>query len=99
MDILDYDHWLMGEGRRRFDGGMTHKEAADDLLDNLGKYRTRRSPLNVYLTMKMLFAEFAGNPNDHARRNYPKYLATALHNGEEFPKRHPDLVAATEVRP
>jgi hypothetical protein len=94
-DILDYNHWVLGEARTRYEKGMTHEEAADDLLDHLGKHRARRNPQGLYSSVKMMFAEFADKPNHHLRKNYPKYLAESYRLSQEFPKRHPDLVKET----
>ncbi len=90
-DILDYGRWLYGEARRRFEKGMSHEDAADDLMTDLGKYTSRRNPINLYLTMHMVFSELAGKTNNHARRNYPKYLETSLRHSREFPQKHPEL--------
>lgn len=90
---LDYAHWFMGEARRRYDKGMTHEAAADDLLDDLGPHRGRRNPQAIYHSMHMVFNEFAGKLSHHVRKNYPKYLANSWRLAEEFPKRHPDLAA------
>lgn len=90
-DILDYDHWVFGEAKRRFDKGMTWEEAAEDLLKNLGRHVDRRNPQNVYASMKMMFNELGGRPNHHIRKNYPKYLAEAYRLSQEFPTRHPAL--------
>jgi hypothetical protein len=92
-NILEYDRWLLGEARRRYDKGMTHEDAADDLMDSLGKYADRRNPQGLYFTMHMIFSEFAVNLNDHVRKNYPRYLATGLRHSREFPLKHPALVS------
>jgi cyclase len=98
-DMLEYNHWVLGEARRRYDKGMTHEEAADDLLENLGKHLNRRNPQAIYGSMQMMFAEFAGRPNDHIRKNYPKYLANTWRLSQEFPKRHPSLVSTGHHAP
>jgi glyoxylase-like metal-dependent hydrolase (beta-lactamase superfamily II) len=92
-DQLDYCRWLWGEAQRRFEKGMGQEEAADDLMHSLGDKRTRRGPIGLYLTMKMVFAELADRPNDHARKNYPRYLEDALRHAREFPHKHPELAA------
>jgi cyclase len=91
-DMLEVSHWLWGEANLRHDKGMSHREAADDLLNKLGPRAHRRNPMSLYTTMKLVYAEIEGRTWDHIRRNYPKYLIESLHNEEEFALKHPDLV-------
>lgn len=92
-DQLDACHWLMGEATRRHEKGMTHEEAADDLMSSLDRNTLRRNPQGLYGSMQMIFNELDGRLNYHIRKNYPKYLANTYRLGQEFPKRHPDLAS------
>lgn len=93
-DQLDACHWLMGEAKRRHEKGMTHEEAADDLMNSLDRANLRRNPQGLYGSMQMIFNELDGRLNYHIRKNYPKYLANSYRLGQEFPKRHPDLATS-----
>ncbi len=89
---IDYSQWFMGEAKRRYEKGMTHEEAADDLMNDLTPYGDRRNPAGIYHTMHMVFNELSGKMNHHVRKNYPKYLANQWRLAEVFPQRHPNLV-------
>lgn len=91
---LDYCHWFMGEARRRYEAGMDHEAAADDLMERLEPYLGRRNPQGIYASMQMVFNELAGKSNYHLRKNYPRYLAEAWRLSHVFPERHPALVTA-----
>ena len=90
-DQLDYCRWVRGEAQRRFAKGMNYEEAADDLMENLGDKADRRNPQGLYASMMMMFNEFAGKPNLHLRKNYPRFLENSWRLRQEFPKRHPQL--------
>ncbi len=88
---LDYSRWVQEEARRRFDKGMDYEAAADDLLEHLGDKADRRNPFGLYASMMMMFNEFAGKPNQHLRKNYPRFLTNSWRLRQEFPKRHPQF--------
>jgi hypothetical protein len=91
--ILEYLRFLTAEARKRYDAGMPHAAAVDDMVRNLGRYAGLRAAENLFFTLKMLYCEFAGNTEEHARRNYPEYLSTQWRLRSEFPRKFPELYA------
>jgi glyoxylase-like metal-dependent hydrolase (beta-lactamase superfamily II) len=85
--------WLQDQVKRRYDKGMALAAATDDLTRNLGPYKSYTNVVGLYWTVKMLYAEFRGDLDEYARRNYPTYLATSRRLKLEFPKRYPELSA------
>lgn len=91
--FLEYLQFLQDKIKKYHDAGMGLDEATDDLLRNLGPYRTWTSPGGLYFTIKMGFCELAGDTEIFWRRNNPNFIATVWRMGQELPKRHPDLFA------
>jgi glyoxylase-like metal-dependent hydrolase (beta-lactamase superfamily II) len=94
-DVLEYCQFITDEARKRYDKGMKLQEATDDILANMSstKYKSYRGAFNLFFTVKMLYCEFSGDTQDHVRRNYPEYLATAWRNRKEVPEKYPELFA------
>ena len=91
--FLEYLHFLQDKIKKYYGAGMGLDEAADDLLGNLGPYKTWTSPGGLYFTIKMGFCELAGDTEIFWRRNNPNFIATVWRVGQELPKRHPELFA------
>jgi cyclase len=92
-NIRTYLLFMQSEARRRYGKGMPLEEATNDILGNLGPYKTLRGAENVFFIIKMLYCEFAGDTMDHVRRDYPGYLATRWKLRKTVPERFPDLFA------
>ena len=93
QDVLDYCLFIQGEARKRYDAGMPLEQATDDLLANMGKtkYKSYKGAFGLFFTVKMLYCEFAGDTQDHVRRLYPEYLATAWKMRQSVPEKYPEL--------
>jgi hypothetical protein len=90
---LDYLHFLQDKIKKYYDAGLGLDEATDELLRNLGPYKSWTNPASMYFTLKMGFAELAGDTEVYWRRNNPNFIATVWRMGKELPKRHPELFA------
>ena len=92
-DIRTYLLFMQSEARRRYDAGVPVEDATDDILRNLGPYRKLRGAENLLFTIRMLYAEFAGDTTDHVRRDYPGYLAMQWQLKRTVPEKFPELFA------
>lgn len=94
QDVLDYCLFIQSEARRRYDAGMTLEQATDDILTGLPKtpYKAYKGAFGLFFTIKMLYCEFAGDTQDHVRRQYPEYLATAWRLRNTLPAKYPELI-------
>jgi len=92
-DIRTYLLFMQSEARRRYDAGTPVEDATDDILRNLGPYKKLRGAENLLFTIRMLYAEFAGDTADHVRRDYPGYLAMQWQLKRTVPEKFPELFA------
>lgn len=92
-DIRTYLLFMQTEARKRYDRGMPVEEATDDILRNLGPYKSLRGAENLLFTIKMLYCEFRGDTTDHVRRDYPGYLAMQWQLKRTVPQKFPELFA------
>ena len=92
-DIRTYLLFMQSEARKRYDRGMPVEEATDDILRNLGPYKSLRGAENLFFTIKMLYCEFRGDTNEHVRRDYPGYLAMQWQLRKTVPQKFPELFA------
>jgi cyclase len=91
--FVEYLHFLQGKIKNYYVAGMSLDEATDDLLRNLGPYKTWGNPSGLYFTIKMGLCELAGDTEIFWRRNNPDFIGTVWRVGKELPKRHPELFA------
>lgn len=92
-DIKTYLLFLQSEARRRYDAGVDLDQATDEILRNLGPYKSLRGAENLYFTVKMLYREFGGDTTDHVRRDYPGYLSKQWSLRKSVPEKYPELFA------
>jgi glyoxylase-like metal-dependent hydrolase (beta-lactamase superfamily II) len=92
-DIKTYLQFMQAQARRRYDAGMPVEAATEDILRDLGPYKSLRGAENLFFTIKMLYCEFAGDTADHVRRDYPGYLATQWALRKSVPQKFPELFA------
>jgi cyclase len=92
-NFLEYLRFIQDRLRHYFDRGLGIDEATDELLGNLGPYRSLRNPQGLYFTVKLGFCELAGELDNFARRNNPEFAATVWRVSHELPERHPELFA------
>jgi cyclase len=92
-DFANYLRFLMTELRLRYDKGLSSDEAASDLLNNLGPYRSLGNPQSLFFTASMVYAEFAGDCSTYLRKDYQGYLAKQWRLKHELPAKHPELFA------
>lgn len=92
-EFLEYMYFIQGKVKDYYQAGKTVDEATDDLLENLGPYKTWTNPAALYFTMKMGYCELAGETEYFWRRNNPHFIATVWRVGKELPKKHPELFA------
>ena len=90
---LEYLRFIQDQVKTCYNRGLPLDEATDELLRNLGPYRTLRNPGSLYFTMKMGFCELSGDLENFCRRNNPGFAATVWRVSHELPKKHPDLFA------
>lgn len=98
-DIKAYLQFMQEEARRRYDAGMAVEAATEDILRNLGPYKTLRGAENLFFTIQMLYCEFAGDTTDHVRRDYPGYLAKQWELRKSVPQKFPDLFTGNAGEP
>lgn len=91
--IRTYLLFIQAEARTRYDKGVAVEDATDDILRNLGPYKSLRGAENLLFTIKMLYAEFAGDTADHVRKDYPGYLAIQWRLKRTVPEKFPELFA------
>jgi cyclase len=92
-DFADYLRFLVTEFRHRYGKGLSSDEAAEDLLSNLGPYRSLGNPQSLFFTASMIYAEFAGDKSTYLRKDYEGYLAKQWRLKHELPAKHPELFA------
>jgi cyclase len=91
--FLEYTYFLQDKVKGYYQAGMTVEDATDDLLRNLGPYRSWTSPHGIYFTIQMGYHELAGDKDIFWRRNNPEFIATVWRVGEMLPKKHKELFA------
>lgn len=91
LDAMEYLHFIQGRAKDSFKAGRTVHEAFDDLLLNLGGYSKYTGLEGLFFTTRMMYNEFEGNTQDHARKNYPDYLATQWKLKSSLRSRYPQL--------
>jgi glyoxylase-like metal-dependent hydrolase (beta-lactamase superfamily II) len=90
---LEYLRFIQDRVRSLYQRGLSVDEATDELLRDLGPYRTLRNPQALYFTVKMGFCELSGDTDNFARRNNPDFAATVWRVSHELPAKHPELFA------
>ena len=91
LDAMEYLHFIQGRAKDSYKAGRTVHEAFDDLLLNLGAYSKYTGLEGLFFTTRMMYNEFAGDTQDHARKNYPDYLATQWKLKSSLRSRYPQL--------
>jgi glyoxylase-like metal-dependent hydrolase (beta-lactamase superfamily II) len=91
LDAMEYLHFIQGRAKDSYKAGRTVHEAFDDLLLNLGAYSKYTGLEGLFFTTRMMYNEFEGNTQDHARKNYPDYLATQWKLKSSLRSRYPQL--------
>lgn len=88
---IDYLRFLQDQSKALYDKGLSHEDAALELIKNLGPYKKYRHPDRLYGAVRMMYCEFAGDTEDFARKNYSEYLASAWTRSREMPQAFPEL--------
>jgi len=91
QDTSEYMQFMLQKGRECYDQKLSIDQAYDRIVRNLGPYKHLKGPQGVYFLCKMMYCEFAGDTQDHVRRNYPDYLETSYRLDREVRTRFPEL--------
>jgi glyoxylase-like metal-dependent hydrolase (beta-lactamase superfamily II) len=91
LDAIEYLHFIQDRAKISYEAGKTIHEAFDDLVLNLGSYSEFTGLEGLFFTTRMMYCEFAGDTQDHARKNYPDYLATQWKLKSSLRSRYPQL--------
>jgi glyoxylase-like metal-dependent hydrolase (beta-lactamase superfamily II) len=89
--VVEYLLFVQDATKRRYDRGLSVDEATDELAENLGPYERYTGAEGLWFTVKMLYCEFAGDEQDHVRRDYPAYLARQWRLHRQMRECHPRL--------
>jgi glyoxylase-like metal-dependent hydrolase (beta-lactamase superfamily II) len=92
-DIREYLLFLQGMARQCFDRGLSCDEANAHILSNLGLYSRLTGAHNLFFTIRMMYCEFAGDTEDHLRRDYPAFLAAQWRMKQHVTATYPQLYA------
>jgi glyoxylase-like metal-dependent hydrolase (beta-lactamase superfamily II) len=88
---MQYLHFIQDRAKKSHDAGRSLHEAFDDLLKNLGPYSHYTGLEGLFFTTRMMYAEFSGDFQDHARKDYPAYLAMQWKLRSTLRDRYPEL--------
>lgn len=92
-DIREYLLFMQGMARQCYEKGMSAEDANTHILSNLGPYRRLTGAHNVFFTIRMMYCEFAGDREDHLRRDYPGFLASQWRMKQIVTTNFPELYA------
>lgn len=92
-DIREYLLFMQGMTHECYDKGMSVEEANHHVLTHLGPYSRLTGAHNVFFTLRMMYCEFAGDTQDHLRKDYPAFLASQWRMKQMVTSAYPQLYA------